>query len=112
VRERLRRVVAAACGASLRQSDSDSFNCRDTQTLFEGCQYALAKAIGVPARRINEIVKGERSITADTAVRLGAFFGTDPQSGMNLQTHYDAEMAKKKIGAEKIKEIRQHALAA
>ena len=75
-------------------------------------QYALAKAIGVPARRINEIVKGERSITADTAVRLGAFFGTDPQSGMNLQTHYDAEMAKKKIGAEKIKEIRQHALAA
>jgi addiction module HigA family antidote len=75
-------------------------------------QYALAKAIGVPARRINEIVKGERSITADTAVRLGAFFGTDPQSWMNLQTHYDTEMAKEKIGAEKIKEIRQHALAA
>lgn len=74
-------------------------------------QYALAKAIDVPARRINEIVKGDRSITADTAVRLGAFFGTDPQSWMNLQTHYDTELAKEKIGAEKIEEIRQHAHA-
>jgi len=75
-------------------------------------QYALAKAIGVPARRINEIVKGERSITADTAVRLGAFFDTDPQSWMNLQTHYDTDMAKEKIGVEKIEEIRHHAHAA
>jgi addiction module HigA family antidote len=75
-------------------------------------QYALAKAIEVPARRINEIVKGDRSITADTAVRLGAFFGTDPQSWMNLQTHYDTEMAKEKIGAEKLAEIKQHAAAA
>ncbi|WP_118179729.1 HigA family addiction module antitoxin [Paraburkholderia phosphatilytica] len=75
-------------------------------------QYALAKAIDVPARRINEIVKGDRSITADTAVRLGAFFGTDPQSWMNLQTHFDTEMAKEKIGADKIEEIRQHAHAA
>ncbi|MEQ5843896.1 addiction module antidote protein, HigA family [Paraburkholderia acidicola] len=72
-------------------------------------QYALAKAIEVPARRINEIVKGERSITADTAVRLGAFFGTDPQSWMNLQTHYDTEIAKEKIGAEKLDEIKRHA---
>ncbi|MFL9876049.1 HigA family addiction module antitoxin [Paraburkholderia megapolitana] len=72
-------------------------------------QYALAKAIEVPARRINEIVKGERSITADTAVRLGAFFGTDPQSWMNLQTHYDTEIAKEKIGAEKLEEIKRHA---
>ncbi|MGH8782540.1 HigA family addiction module antitoxin [Paraburkholderia sp.] len=75
-------------------------------------QYALAKAIDVPARRINEIVKGERSITADTAVRLGAYFGTDPQSWMNLQTHFDTEMAKEKIGEEKIAEIKQHAVAA
>jgi addiction module HigA family antidote len=74
-------------------------------------QYALAKAIGVPARRINEIVKGERAITADTAVRLAAFFDTDPQSWMNLQTHYDTEMAKEKIGAERIEEIRHHAHA-
>src|SRR5580698_2730711 len=75
-------------------------------------QYALAKAIEVPARRINEIVKGERSITADTAVRLGAYFGTDPQSWMNLQTHYDTEMAKEKIGENKLAEIRQHSAAA
>lgn len=57
-------------------------------------QYALAKAIGVPPRRINEIVKGERSITADTALRLAAFFGTDAQSWINLQTDYDILRAK------------------
>jgi plasmid maintenance system antidote protein VapI len=45
-------------------------------------------------------------------VRLGAFFDTDPQSWMNLQTHYDTEMAKEKIGVEKIEEIRHHAHAA
>lgn len=75
-------------------------------------QYALAKAIGVPPRRINEIIKHGRAITADTAVRLGAFFGVDPQSWMNLQTHYDTEMAKERIGVEKIAEIRQHAVTA
>ena len=57
-------------------------------------QYALAKAIGVPPRRINEIVKGQRSITADTALRLAAFFGTDAQSWLNLQGHYDTEKAR------------------
>lgn len=54
-------------------------------------QYALAKAIDVPPRRINEIVKGQRGITVDTALRLAAFFGTDPQSWLNLQNHYDTE---------------------
>lgn len=57
-------------------------------------QYALAKAIGVPPRRINEIVKGLRGITVDTALRLGAFFGTDAQSWVNLQTHFDTEAAR------------------
>ncbi len=75
-------------------------------------QYALAKAIGVPPRRINEIVKGQRAITADTAVRLAAFFGTDAQSWMNLQTHYDTELAKERIGAEFLAEIRRHAVPA
>jgi addiction module HigA family antidote len=74
-------------------------------------QYALAKAIEVPPRRINEIVKGQRAITADTAVRLAAFFGTDAQSWMNLQTHFDTEMAREKIGAEKLAAMRQHAPA-
>jgi len=57
-------------------------------------QYALAKAIDVPPRRINEIVKGLRGITVDTALRLGAFFGTDAQSWINLQTHFDTERAR------------------
>jgi addiction module HigA family antidote len=57
-------------------------------------QYALAKAIDVPPRRINEIVKGLRSITVDTALRLGAFFGVHAQSWINMQTHYDTETAR------------------
>ena len=61
-------------------------------------QYALAKAIGVPPRRINEIVQGKRSITADTALRLGRFFGVNPQSWMNLQTHFDLEVAEMDLG--------------
>ena len=57
-------------------------------------QYAIAKAIDVPPRRINEIVKGLRGITVDTALRLSVFFGTDAQSWINLQTHYDTELAR------------------
>ena len=57
-------------------------------------QYALAKAINVPPRRINEIVKCQRGISVDTALRLAAFFGTDAQSWVNLQTHYDTEIAR------------------
>ena len=57
-------------------------------------QYALAKAIDVPPRRINEIVKGLRGITVDTALRLGAFFGTDAQSWVKLQTHFHTEAAR------------------
>lgn len=60
-------------------------------------QYGLAQAIGVPRRRINEIVLGKRSITADTALRLAAFFGTDAQSWMNLQTHYDIERTRESV---------------
>jgi addiction module HigA family antidote len=61
-------------------------------------QYRLAKAMGVPARRINEIVKGQRAITADTALRLGAFFGTDAEFWLNLQSHFDIEQAREVIG--------------
>lgn len=62
-------------------------------------QYALAKAIDVPPRRINEIVKGMRGISVDTALRLGAFFGTDAQSWVNLQSHYDTEIARELMAA-------------
>jgi len=55
-------------------------------------QYRVAKDISVPPRRINEIVHGKRSITADTALRLGRFFSMSPQFWLNLQTRYDLEV--------------------
>jgi len=55
-------------------------------------QYRLAKDINVDPRRINEIVHGDRSITADTAFRLGRYFGMSPQFWLNLQSHYDLEI--------------------
>lgn len=61
-------------------------------------QYALAKALAVPARRINEVVLGKRAITADTALRLGRYFGVPAQSWLNLQSHYDLEIAQIKLG--------------
>jgi addiction module HigA family antidote len=64
---------------------------------MEISQYRLAKGIAVPPRRINEIVQGKRSITADTALRLGKFFGMEAQFWMNLQSHYDLEVAKDAI---------------
>ena len=72
-------------------------------------QYALAKAIGVPPRRINEIVHGKRAITADTALRLGRYFGVNPQSWMNLQAHYDLERAQSALGNRLEREVRPHA---
>jgi len=60
---------------------------------MEITRYRLAKSIGVPQRRIDEICAGNRAITADTALRLARFFGTDAQSWMNLQTAYDLEVA-------------------
>ena len=56
-------------------------------------QNALARAIGVPPRRINEIVLGKRAITADTALRLARYFGTSPELWMKLQTRYDLHTA-------------------
>ncbi len=56
-------------------------------------QYRISKDITVPARRINEIVHGKRSITADTALRLGKFFGMSAQFWLNLQSRYNLEVA-------------------
>ncbi len=56
-------------------------------------QNKLAVAIGVPPRRINEIVHGKRRITADTALRLGRYFGMESQFWMNLQARYDLDVA-------------------
>ncbi len=60
-------------------------------------QYRLAKEISVPARRINEIVHGKRSITADTALRLARFFKSTELFWVNLQTRYDMEVEKDKL---------------
>ncbi|MCC6068788.1 HigA family addiction module antitoxin [Ferrovum sp. PN-J185] len=60
-------------------------------------QYRLAHEISVVQRRINGIVKGQRAITADTALRLGIFFGTGAESWMNLQSDYELRQAKLKI---------------
>ena len=62
-------------------------------------QYRLAKDINVDPRRINEIVHGKRAITADTAFRLGRYFGTSPQFWLNLQSHYDLEVLAMESGA-------------
>jgi addiction module HigA family antidote len=61
-------------------------------------QYKLAKEIGVPARRINEIVHGQRRISADTALRLARFFGTSERFWINLQARYDPETEKDRLG--------------
>jgi len=60
-------------------------------------QYRLAKDISVPARRINEIVHGKRSITADTALRLSRYFGLSDRFWLNLQGRYDLELEKDKL---------------
>ena len=68
-------------------------------------QYRLAKDISVPARRINEIVLGKRSITADTALRLGRYFGTTDRFWLNLQTRYDLEAERDRLGARLEREV-------
>ena len=61
-------------------------------------QNRLARAIGVPPRRINEIILGKRAITADTALRLGYYFGNSASYWMHIQAEYDVELAREKIG--------------
>ena len=72
-------------------------------------QYRLATDIHVPARRINEIVKGQRAITADTALRLGRYFGMSAQFWMYLLGSYDLAHALEEIGSRLEKEVHPHA---
>ena len=69
-------------------------------------QYRLAKDLGVPPRRINEIVKGERAITADTALRLGRFFKMAPQFWLNLQAQYDLERESERLAGRLESEVK------
>ncbi len=68
-------------------------------------QDRVAKGIGVPPRRINEIVHGKRSVTADTALRLARFFGTSDRFWLNLQTRFDLEVERDRLGTALEKEV-------
>jgi addiction module HigA family antidote len=70
----------------------------------------LAKDISVPPRRINEIVHGKRSITADTALRLSRYFGTSEKFWLNLQTGYDLEVERDRLGDRLEEEVLQRAV--
>jgi addiction module HigA family antidote len=74
-------------------------------------QNRLALDIGVPPRRINEIVLGKRSITADTALRLARYFGNSPQFWLGLQMHYDLDIATEALGARLKREVKIAAMA-
>lgn len=76
---------------------------------MEISQYRLAKDISVPQRRISEITQGKRSITADTALRLGRYFGMEAQFWLNLQSRYDLLKAADDLDTRLDKEVRPHA---
>ena len=76
---------------------------------MEISQYRLAKDISVPQRRISEITQGKRSITADTALRLGRYFGMEAQFWLNLQSRYDLLLAEDGLEKRLDKEVRPHA---
>lgn len=70
-------------------------------------QYRLAKDTSVPPRRINEIVRGQRAISADTALRLARYFGTSERFWLNLQSHYDLEREKDRLGTRLDREVQK-----
>ncbi|MFH0788585.1 MAG: HigA family addiction module antitoxin [Pseudomonadota bacterium] len=73
-------------------------------------QNRLALSVGVPARRINEIVLGKRSISADTALRLGRFFGISPEFWLGLQAQYDLDVTAEALGKRLELEVRTYAV--
>jgi addiction module HigA family antidote len=74
---------------------------------MEISQYRLAKDIHVDPRRVNEIVHGQRAISADTALRLSRYFGTSERFWLNLQARYDLELQKMALGDRLEKEVKQ-----
>ena len=74
-------------------------------------QNRLALNIGVPARRINEVVLGKRSITADTALRLAKFFGTSAEFWLGLQSQYDLDVTSEQLGERLNQEVRAYVMA-
>jgi antitoxin HigA-1 len=68
-------------------------------------QYRLAKGVSVPPRRINEIVRGSRAVSADTALRLARYFGTSERFWLNLQARYDLEVQRDRLGRRLEREV-------
>jgi antitoxin HigA-1 len=66
---------------------------------------AVALALRIPANRLTEIIHGRRSISADTAMRLGRFFGTSAEMWMNLQSHYELQVAEDRLADKVIREV-------
>src|SRR3984893_9401118 len=73
---------------------------------YDLSQNQLAKAIGISPNRIAEIVNNRRRITADTALRLSLYFGNSPEFWLNLQTHYDLKVARRKLSPQEIRRIK------
>lgn len=71
-------------------------------------QNQLAKDINVPANRVSQIIHGKREITADTALRLGKYFGIEPEFWLNLQVRYNMKIARSKVGKEIEREVKVH----
>jgi antitoxin HigA-1 len=71
-------------------------------------QYRVAREMTVPPRRINEIVHGTRGVSADTALRLARYFGTSEHFWLNLQTHYDLEVERDRLGDRLTREVTPH----
>ena len=69
-------------------------------------QYRVAQDIGVPALRISQIVRGQRAVTADTAMRLARYFGTSPDVWLRLQARYDLEVAEREYGERINREVK------
>ena len=69
-------------------------------------QSGLARALGVPPRRVNEIVHGQRSVTTDTALRLGHYFGTSAELWLGLQTDYELDVAESTLADRVRAEVR------
>lgn len=75
---------------------------------MEISQAQLARDLNVPPNRINQIVRGKREITADTALRLGQYFGIEPEFWLNLQLRYNMKVAQDKVGLQIKKEVKPY----
>ncbi len=75
-------------------------------------QYRLAQDIGVPAMRISHVVRGQRPMTAELALRLGRYFDQSPRYWLHLQSRYDIDMAEERVGRRVVREVRRSKIIA